>query len=97
MLTTKNQDLNLNVVLYSITKSFNKNINKYFNFNLGNTDDISISLTKLLDFDSIKNYFKSHVFSWINGIILNITFRDVNGPVQSVSVRSSLFYDPELD
>jgi hypothetical protein len=53
----KKQNLDLNTFLHSITSSFNLDINKHFIFNLSYTDNISISLNKFLNLNSIKNYF----------------------------------------
>jgi hypothetical protein len=57
VLITKNQNLNLNTFLHSITCSLNKKINKQFNI-ISDTNDVNISLNNLLNFDLIKNYFK---------------------------------------
>jgi hypothetical protein len=66
--------LDLDAFLHNVIYSFNKKINKHFN-NFGNTNIINISFNNLLDFDPIKNHFKSHVFFYTNRIILDITFK----------------------
>jgi hypothetical protein len=38
------------------------------------TDDV-INLSNLLDFNPIKNYFKLCIYSYMNGIILDVTFK----------------------
>jgi hypothetical protein len=75
MLITKNQNLNLDAFLYSITYPSNKEINKYSINSLGDTNNVKISLNNFLDYDSIKIYFKLHIFPHTNRIILNITFK----------------------
>jgi hypothetical protein len=79
MPSIKNQDLNLDAFLYSVTCSINKKINKYFNNILGDTNDIKSSLNNFLDFNTIKFHYKSHVFPCINGTILDITFKFMVG------------------
>jgi hypothetical protein len=75
MPTIKNQNLDLNTFLHSKTFLPNTDINKHFIATLGDTDDVKFSLNNFLNFDPIKKYFKSHVFSCINGMILDITFK----------------------
>jgi hypothetical protein len=74
MLTTKNQNLNLNMFLHSITCLFNKNTNKYYNIKLDDTNDIKFSLNNLLDFDLIKIFLKLYVSFCTNRTILNISY-----------------------
>jgi hypothetical protein len=73
--TTKNQNLNLVAFLYSIIYSLNKKINKQSDTTLGNTNDVNINLITFLNFNSIKNHFKTHAFSYMNRIILDIIFK----------------------
>jgi hypothetical protein len=54
-----------------------KDINKHSIFNIGDTNDIMFSLNNNLDFDPITNYFKSCVFSYTNGTILDITLNSL--------------------
>jgi hypothetical protein len=78
--TIKKFDLDLDVFLHSVTCLPIKNNNKYFNFNLGDTNDVMFSITDFLDFDLNKNYFyKSRVLSYTNGTILNIIFKFTAG------------------
>jgi hypothetical protein len=42
---------------------------------LYDTNDINISLYNILNFNTIKTYFKSYIFFCTNGTILNITFK----------------------
>jgi hypothetical protein len=86
----KNHNLNLNVFLHSITYFSNKEINKHFVTTLGNTNDVKFSLNNFLDFDPIKIYFKSHVLSYLNGKILNITFKFTVG--LNIQLIFSYFY-----
>jgi hypothetical protein len=75
----KNQDLDLDAFLHNVTCSPIKEINKQFNNNLDNTINININLNQTLNFDPIKYYFKSHISSCTNGMILNITFKFMVG------------------
>jgi hypothetical protein len=61
--------------LHSIIYLFNREINKHFITTLDNTNNVKFSLNNFLNFDPIKNYFKSHIFPCMNGTILNITFK----------------------
>jgi hypothetical protein len=61
--------------LHNITCSFNKKINKHFNDNLGDINDIKFSLYRLLNFDPNKNSFKLCVYPRMNETILNTTFK----------------------
>jgi hypothetical protein len=54
MPTTKNQNLDLNMFLHSVTCLSNKNINKHFNNSIGNSNNITFSLNNFLDFDPIR-------------------------------------------
>jgi hypothetical protein len=70
----------LDAFLHSVTCLPIKDLNKQFIFNLDNTNDIMFSLNEFLDFDLINDYyFKSHVFFYTNGIILDITFKFIAG------------------
>jgi hypothetical protein len=65
--------------LYSVTCSSIKEINKQFNMTLSDTDDVNINLLLFLNFNLIKNYFKSYVFSCTNKMIMDITFKFIAG------------------
>jgi hypothetical protein len=67
------------VFLHNVTCFSNKNINKYFNNILDDTNDVSFSLNNFLNFNLIKNYLKSHIFPYMNETILNITFKFIVG------------------
>jgi hypothetical protein len=73
--TTKYSDLNLDAFLHSVTHFPIKDTNKHFIFKLGDTNDVMFSLNDFLDFNPINNYFKSHVLSYTNGAIQDITFK----------------------
>jgi hypothetical protein len=80
MPTTKKIDLDLDAFLHSIICLLIKDKNKHSNFNLGDTNDVIFSLNEILDFDPINNYyFKSHVYSCMNGTIRDITFKFMAG------------------
>jgi hypothetical protein len=72
---TKKLDLDLDTFLHSITCLPIKDINKQFIFNLGDTNNVMFSLNDFLDFNPINNYFKSCIFSCMNGTIQDITFK----------------------
>jgi hypothetical protein len=76
--TTKKLDLDLDAFLYCVTCFPNKDIDKQFNFNLGDTVDIMFSLNEILNFDPII-YFKSCISPCTNGTILHITFKFMAG------------------
>jgi hypothetical protein len=80
--------LNLDAFLYSVICFSNKNINKYFSNNLSNTNDISFSLNNLLNFNPIKIPLKSRISLYINGTILNITFK-----FSIIKLNIQLIYD----
>jgi hypothetical protein len=74
----KNLDLNLDAFLHSITCFLNIEINKQFNI-IDDIDDISINLNNLLNYNPIRIYYQPCVFSYINEIILDITFKFMAG------------------
>jgi hypothetical protein len=93
MPATKNSNLDLDAFLHSVTCLPIKDINKYFIFNLSDTNDIMFSLTDFLEFDPIKNYYhKSCVLSCTNGTILDITFRFTVG--HNMRLIFDYFYAP---
>jgi hypothetical protein len=65
----------------------NQKINIYFNTTLSDTDDIKFNLNQFLDFNSIKIYIKSYVFSYMNRKILDITFKF------NIGLNMQLIYD----
>jgi hypothetical protein len=67
----KNQNLDLSAFLYSVICLSNKNINKHSVNNLDDTNDVKFSL----GFWPNQDIPKLHVFSYMNGMILNITFK----------------------
>jgi hypothetical protein len=69
--------LDLDIFLHSITYyPPNKDINKHFNIILDDTDDVNFNLSNFLEFNLIKNYFKSHVSLYTNRTsIVDITFK----------------------
>jgi hypothetical protein len=77
---TKKFDLDLDAFLHSVTSLPIKDNNKYFIFNLGDTNNVMFSLTDFLNFDLIKSYYKSRVLSCTNGTIHDITFKFRTGP-----------------
>jgi hypothetical protein len=87
MFTTKNQNLDLNAFLYSVTCSFNKKINKHFNNKLDNTNNVKFSLNSLLDFDLIKNHNKLCIC-----FCTNITFKFMVG--LNIQLIFDYFYAP---
>jgi hypothetical protein len=69
--TTKKLDSDLDTFLHSIICLPIKDLNKYFIFILGNTNNVIFSLNNFLKFDSINSYYlKSRVFSRMNGMIV---------------------------
>jgi hypothetical protein len=76
---TKKQDLNLGTFLHIVIYPLNKEINKHFNINLGDTNDVKFNLNSLLDFNSIKNHIKLRVLFSANRTILDITFKFMAG------------------
>jgi hypothetical protein len=77
---TKKLDLDLDVFLYSVICLPIKDNNKHFIFNLDDTKNVMFSLNDFLDFDPINTYYyKSRVFSCMNGMILDITFKFMAG------------------
>jgi hypothetical protein len=90
---TKNSDLDLDAFLHNVTNFPIKDINKQFIFNLDDTYDVKFSLTGFLDFNPITNYFyKSRVFSCVNGMILDITFKFLAG--HNMRLTFDYFYAP---
>jgi hypothetical protein len=92
--TTKKSDLDLDAFLHSVTCLPIKDINKQFNFNLGDTNDVMFSLINFLEFDPIKNYlYKSRVLFYANRKILDITFKFMAG--HNMRLIFDCFYAPK--
>jgi hypothetical protein len=90
--TTKKSDLDLDAFLHSVTCLPIKDTNKHLIFNLSDTNDVIFSLNNFLDFNPINNYFKSCVFSYLNGTIQDIIFKFRTGP--NMRLIFDCFYPP---
>jgi hypothetical protein len=73
--TTKKLDPDLDTFLHSVICLPIKNINKQLINTLDDTDDVKFSLYNILNFDLIKNSFKSCISPCKNGTIFSITFK----------------------
>jgi hypothetical protein len=79
MPNTKNQDLDLNAFLHSVTCLPDMEINKHYNKFLNDTTGVKFSLYKYLNFNPTINYFKLCVFPNKNRTISDITFKFIAG------------------